>query len=149
PQKEPGSGRVNRDRNDEECGFSYGNFGWPVASEQKEHPRKKNHGVAVRELPTAWVTVAPKDERQNSDGNPADRIICPAFSKNEEKKRTAEKDRTAKRRKGDEGKSRRAVEPFEQHCVGVPLDGLKRKQPMFVPRFVTHIRDVKVAEVED
>src|SRR5262249_34752105 len=133
----------------EECGFSCADFGSSTTGEQKKHPRKKNHGVPVRELPAARIPVAPKHERQNRDGNPAYRLVFPVFSKDEEEERTAEEDRTAKRRKRDERKTRHVAETFKQHCVDVPWDGLKGKQPVFVPRFITHFGDVKVAKIEN
>ena len=51
-----------------------------------------------------------------------------------------------KLRKGKSGLSRK---PCKQHCVDVPGNGMNRKQPVFVPRFVAHLRDMKVTEIEN
>ncbi len=120
-----------------------------IARQQKEHPREKNHGVAIRKLPPAWISMAPKHERHNPNRNPRYRPVPSACSKKEEKERTAEKDGASKGRKAKEGKIRVISKPFKQHFVDVPGNGVKRKQPVFVPRFVPYFRDVKVTEIKN
>ena len=72
-----------------------------------------------------------------------------ACSKKEEKEGTAEKDGAPKWIKTKEREIGGVAEPFEQHFVNIPGNRVKGKQPVFVPRFVAHVRDVKIAEIED
>src|ERR1041385_8741789 len=95
PQKQPSSGCVNRDRNGEKCSLGGNYRRRSVTCEQKEHPREKDHGVTIRELPSARVPVAPEHEGEECNRNPAYRLIRSPLSENEEKKGTAEEDRTS------------------------------------------------------
>ena len=93
--------------------------------------------------------MAPEHERHNPNRNPRYGPVLSTRSKKKKKERTAEEDGAAKRGKAKKGKIRIVAKPFKQHCVDVPGNGVERKQPVFVPRFVAHFRDVKVPEIEN
>jgi hypothetical protein len=57
--------------------------------------------------------VAPKNERQKGNRNPANHFVSPAVSKKEKEEGTAQKDGTSKRRKTKKGKVGVVAETFE------------------------------------
>jgi hypothetical protein len=93
--------------------------------------------------------VAPKNERQNSNRNPAYHFVFSAVSKKKEQKGSAEKDRTPKWIKRNKRKVGVVAKTLKHHFVKVPRDRMQRKQPMLVPRFVAHFGDMKVTKIED
>ena len=82
--------------------------------------------------------MTPEHQCQERNHNPAYALVPSSFSKKKNKERTAEKDGTAKWINPDIGKSGAVSEAFEQHFVDVPWNGVKRKQPMFIPGFLEH-----------
>lgn len=93
--------------------------------------------------------MAPKNERQKCNRNPAYCLVFSAASKKKEKEGTAEKDRAPKWIKTEIRKTGIIAEALKYHLVNVPGNRVQRKQSMFVPRFVSHIRDMEVTEIED
>ena len=91
--------------------------------------------------------MAPEHERYDANRNPRYDLISSACPKKEEKERTAEKNGAPKWRKTKERKVRVVAETFEYHFVDVPRNRMERKQPVFVPGFVAHVRDMKVAKI--
>ena len=93
--------------------------------------------------------MAPKNERQKCNRDPAYHFEFSTVSKKKEEEGTAQKDGTSERIKTQEGKVGVVVETCEYHFVDVPGNRVDRKQPVFVPRFVSHVRDMKVTKIKD
>src|SRR4029079_19072255 len=149
PQKQAGSSRVDRDRNGEKGNLGCSYLGRSISCEQKKHPREKNHGVTIRELPSTRVSVAPKNERQKSNRNPAHDFVFSAASKKKEQEGTAQKNRTPKRVKTYERKIGVVAKTLKHHFVDVPGNRVQREEAVRVPRFVAHVRDMKIAKIQD
>ena len=92
--------------------------------------------------------MAPQNECQKPDRNPAYYFVFAAASKEEEQERAAQKDGTSKRRKTKERKVRVVLKTFQQHLMDVPGNRVKRKQSVFVPRFVAYFGNVEVTKIE-
>jgi hypothetical protein len=93
--------------------------------------------------------MGPEDEREHCDNKPACPFVSSAFSENEEKKRTAQKDRASKWIEPEIWESGTVPEALEQHFVHVPWNGMQREQPMLIPRFAKHARDPGVSKIEE
>ena len=148
PKKLVSRDGVDRDRNKEEHEFDSGDLGRAIAKEQKKHPGQKHHGVAIRKLPAAGISVDPEREREETDCKPNRHSLDSAFAKDQNQKRTGQENRTTKRSEADPGKIRRVSKAFEQHFVNVPGNGMKREEAVLVPRFFHDVRDMGITEIK-
>ena len=83
PKKLPGSHCVNRNRNHEKRDFTDADFRSATACQQKKHPGKENHGVAIRKLPASGVSMTPKNERQERYRDPCGNLVSSALAEEE------------------------------------------------------------------
>ncbi len=81
PKKLPSSHGVNRNRNHEKRDFADADFRWAIACQYQKHPRKENHGVAIRKLPASGVSMTPKNERQDRYRHPRGALVSSALAK--------------------------------------------------------------------
>src|SRR5438093_12659797 len=83
PKKLPSSHCINRNRDHEKRDFADADFRWAVPCQHKKHPRKENHGVAIRKLPASGVSMTPKNERQEGHRNPCGDLVFSTLAKKE------------------------------------------------------------------